>query len=88
MSKITDEKRAQRAARVIASDLSLYHEDEVVAGIVNDDLFERLSDEIEKGREHYETRVCAELVEGQNYFEVALVDVLVQNKGHIKSEIW
>ena len=88
MSKITDDKRAQRAARVIASDLSLYHEDDVVAGIVNDDLFERLADEIEKGREHYESRVSAELVEGHNFYELALVDVLIQNKGHIKSEIW
>jgi hypothetical protein len=88
MSKITDDKRAQRAARVIASDLSLYHEDEVVAGIVNDDLFERLGDEIEKGREHYESRVADELVERENFYEIALVNVLIQNKGHVKSEIW
>ncbi len=88
MSKITDKGRAQRAARVIASDLSLYHEDDVVAGIVQDDLFERLADEIDKGREHYRSRVAAELVDNENYYEIALVDVLIQNKGHIKSEIW
>ncbi len=65
MSKITDKGRAQRAARVIASDLSLYHEDDVVAGIVQDDLFERLADEIDKGREHYRSRVAAELVDNE-----------------------
>ncbi len=88
MSRITDRGRARRAARVIASDLSLYHEDDVVTGLVEDDLFERLADEIEKGREHYESRVAAKIVEKENLYDLALVDVLIQNKGHIKSEIW
>ena len=88
MSRITDRGRARRAARVIASDLSLYHEDDVVTGLVEDDLFERLADEIEKGREHYESRVAAKIVEKENLYDLALVDVLIQGKGHVKSEIW
>jgi len=88
LSRITDRGRARRAARVIASDLSLYHEDDVVTGLVEDDLFERLADEIEKGREHYESRVAAKIVEKENLYDLALVDVLIQGKGHVKSEIW
>ena len=88
MSRITDKSRARRTARVIASDLALYNEDRVVKGILNDDLFEVLSDEISEGREHYESRVSPEIAEDENFFELALVDVLVYNKGHIKSPIW
>ena len=88
MSRITDKNRARRTARVIASDLSLYHEDKVVKGILNDNLFDVLAEEIDEGREHYESRVAPEIVQDDNFFEQALVDVLIHNKGHIKSPIW
>ena len=46
MALIETEEAARRLARAIASDLSLYNEDKIMAGIENDNLFEELSDEL------------------------------------------
>lgn len=88
MSRITDRDRAQRTARVIASDIAHYNEERVVQGILDDNLFQVLALEIAEGREHYQARVAPEIVESENFFERALVDVLIHGKGHVKSEIW
>lgn len=79
---------ARRLARAIASDVSLYNEDKIVDGIQSDDLFIRLADEIREGEDLYKSRVAPELVEQHNFYERALVDILVRSKGHIKSPIW
>jgi len=88
MSRTDDSKLAQRKARVIASDLAHYHEDKVVKGILEDSLFQVLALEIAEGREHYQAQVAPSIVETENYYEQALVDVLIHGKGHIKSKIW
>ena len=79
---------ANRLARAIASDLSLYNEAKIKEGIENDTFFTTLSDEIAEGRAHYESRVDKRLVDGHNFFDRALVDVILARKGHIKSKIW
>ncbi len=81
-------ERAIRLARTIASDISLYNEDKIVKGLVEDTLFTALSDEIEEGRELYKTRVSPDLYEKTNYFDRAVVDIIVKSKGHLKSRIW
>ncbi|MCC6522169.1 MAG: hypothetical protein IT373_05865 [Polyangiaceae bacterium] len=87
MPLIETEKDARRLARAIASDLSLYNEDKIVEGIEKDTLFEVLSEEIEEGRAHYKSRVAPELYE-KNFYDRALVDILVKSKGHVKSKLW
>ena len=47
---------------------------------------ERLS-EIEEGRALYKSRVAPALYQ-RNFYDRALVDILVKSKGHIKSPIW
>lgn len=79
---------ANRLARAIASDLSLYNEAKIKEGIENDTFFSVLTDEIAEGRAHYESRVSAALVANSNFFDRALVDVILARKGHIKSKIW
>ena len=79
---------ANRLARAIASDLSLYNEAKIKEGIENDTFFATLTDEIAEGRAHYESRVSPVLVKGSNFFDRALVDVILARKGHIKSKIW
>lgn len=79
---------ANRLARAIASDLSLYNEAKIKEGIENDTFFTVLQDEIAEGRAHYESRVAPALVSGSNFFDRALVDVILARKGHIKSKIW
>ncbi|HVY37459.1 MAG TPA: hypothetical protein VHM31_05970, partial [Polyangia bacterium] len=61
MALIDKPERARQLARVIASDLSLYHEKKIVEGVERDTLFEVLRDEIEEGRALYKSRVTPEI---------------------------
>jgi len=85
---ITTPEAATRLARAIASDLSLYNEEKIIEGIEGDNIFDVLADEIEEGRELYKSRVSPELYETTNFYDRAIVDIVVKSKGHIKSKIW
>ena len=77
-----------RLARAIASDIALYNEQKIIDGIVHDNLFDVMKDEINEGLTLYRSRVTPELFESSNFYYRAIVDVLVKGKGHIKSKIW
>lgn len=87
MALIETEEAARRLARAIASDLTLYNEERIVDGITNDTLFTVLEDEIEEGRALFKSRVAPDLFE-QNFYDRAIIDVLVCSKAHLKSVIW
>jgi len=87
MALIETEEAARRLARAIASDLSLYNEEKIVEGIKNDSLFDVLSDEIEEGRALFKSRVAPELF-AKNFYDRAIVDILVRSKGHVPSPMW
>ena len=65
----------------------MYNEEKIVRGIEGDCLFEELEEEIEEGRALYKSRVAPDLYQ-RNFYDRALVDILVKSKGHIKSSIW
>jgi hypothetical protein len=81
-------ERAMRLARTIASDISLYNEEKILRGITEDKLFTELRDELEEGRELYRTRVAPDLYDRTNFFDRAIVDIILKAKGHVKSKIW
>ena len=81
-------ERAVRLARTIASDISLYNEDKIVTALVEDNLFTALADKIEEGRELYRSRVAPDLYDRTNFFERALVDILIKAKAHVRSKLW
>lgn len=87
---MTDEEKAKanRLARAIASDISLYNETKIIQGIENDSLFDVLKSEIDEGRDLYKSRVSPEIYTKTNYFERAIVDIIVARKGHVRSRIW
>jgi len=87
---MTDEERmkAMRLARAIASDISLYNEAKIIQGIEQDRLFDVLRDEIAEGRELFKSRVSSEIFTRTNFFDRAIVDVVIKPKGHVKSKIW
>jgi hypothetical protein len=87
MALIDKPERARQLARVIASDLSLYHEKKIVEGVEKDTLFEVLHDEIEEGRALFKSRVTPEIFESGLY-DRALVDMLLKPRGHVRSKIW
>lgn len=87
MRVIETEEAARRLARAIASDLSLYNEDKIIEGLQNDNLYEALAEEIEEGRELFRSRVTPDLF-GKNFYDRAIIDLLVKSKGHIKCKLW
>ena len=87
MALIETEEAARRLARAIASDLSLYNEEKIVEGVEGDNLFEVLSEEIEEGRALFKSRVAPELY-SKNFYDRAIIDILVRSKGHVKSKLW
>jgi hypothetical protein len=87
MQLIDKPDRARQLARAIASDLTLYHEKEIVEGIENDTLFDVMRAHIEEGRTLFKSRVTPEIF-GQGHYERALCDVMLKAKGNVKSRIW
>lgn len=87
MAVIETEEAARRLARAIASDLSLYNEDKVIQGLTHDNLFEVLAEEIEEGRALYKRRVSPHLY-GRNFYDRAIVDILIKAKAHVKCKLW
>ena len=87
MALIETEEAARRLARAIASDLSLYNEEKIMEGIQNDNLFTVLSEELEEGRALFKSRVSPELF-AKNFYDRAVIDILVRAKGHVTSKMW
>lgn len=88
MKPITDPHAARRLARAIASDVALYNEAKIKEGIEKDSFFELLAKELEEGREHYNNKVDPDLRSRTNFYELAIVDVILKRTGHVKSKIW
>ena len=88
MGVVKDPDVARRIARAVVSDIALYNAKKVEEGIGNDTLFDLLREEIEEGRNYYLSRIDPEIARATNYFNFALVDVLVKPTGRIPSKVW
>jgi hypothetical protein len=87
MALIETEEAARRLARAISSDLALYNEDKIAEGVRNDNLFDVMADEVQEGRDLYQSRVAPELLV-RNLYDGAMVDLLVRSKAHVESPMW
>ena len=87
MALIETQEAARRLARAISSDLALYNEDKIAEGIRNDTLFDVMQDEIQEGRDLYQSRVAPELL-ARNLYDRAIIDLLVSSKAHVESPMW
>lgn len=87
---VTEEEKikANRLARAIASDISLYNEEKIAKGIEEDNLFESLEAELQEGRDLYRSRVSPALYGSSNYYDRAVVDIIIRSRGHIRSRLW
>jgi len=81
-------ERAKRMARLIIRDIVLYNKDKIAAAIKNDSLFDALEKELEEGRKYYEKNVDPAVASQTNYFDEAVVDILVKGQGDVASGIW
>lgn len=87
MNLVETPEQAMRLARAIISDIAIYNREKVESGIKNDSIFEILSEELDEGRKHFDSRVAPELLT-RNIYETAIVDVLIKRSGKIESTIW
>jgi hypothetical protein len=67
---------AKRFARLVVSEIKLYNESKVAEGRRSRDLYERLKEDIERGRQMYSDRVAATVRDSTNYFFDELVRIL------------
>ncbi|MBW1755210.1 MAG: hypothetical protein JRD92_07590 [Deltaproteobacteria bacterium] len=87
MALIETEEAARRLARAISSDLALYNEDKIADGVRNDNLFDVMADEVQEGRDLFQSRVAPELL-ARNLYDRAIIDLLVRSKAHVESPMW
>lgn len=73
-----EDQAARRYARLLVSEIRLYHEPDVVAGRQQRDLATRLGGEIARARVLYEQRVPPELRQRTDYFHDELVRTLAE----------
>ena len=88
MALISTNEQAKRLARTILSDILLYNQAKVKEGIEKDSLFDVLSEELAEGRKYYESMVEMNLRQSTNFFNEAVIDVLLKQGGKHKSDIW
>src|SRR5262245_31514825 len=69
-------EEAKRFARLVVSEIKLYNETKVNEGRRNKDIYERLKEDIERGRQMYTDRVPGNVRESTNYFFEELVRIL------------
>ncbi len=69
-------EEARRFARLLVSEIKLYNEEEVEQGRVNNDIYQRLKEDIDRSREMFDARVAAEVRELRDYFKEELVRIL------------
>lgn len=86
--QIEDADKARRLARTIVSDIALYNREEIRKGIRNDNVFELLDVEIERGRKLYLSRVSPDVQKQKNFYNQAIVDILIKQYGNTESGIW
>ena len=67
---------AKRFARLVVSEIKLYNEAKVTEGRKTRDIYERLKDDIERGRQMYHDRVPAPVRDSTDYFFDELVRIL------------
>jgi hypothetical protein len=70
---------ARRTARLLVSEIKLYHEQELEAGRRSGDIYERLRKQIDLGRETYTHHVSSGVLASHDYFHEELVRILGEN---------
>ncbi|MFL6273911.1 MAG: hypothetical protein ACJ74G_01775 [Blastocatellia bacterium] len=79
---VSDEEKAhndaRRFARLLVSEIKLYNEQKVAEGRRNNDLYDRLKEDIDRSRQMYEKRVTPSVAAKFDYFYDELVNTLAE----------
>ncbi len=86
----TDEEimKANRLARAIASDISIYYGEKIQRGLENDTLFDEIAGELQEGISLFQQKVPHEIVNNTNLFERAIIDIIIAGRGHVKTSLF
>lgn len=76
-------EEARRFARLLVSEIKLYNEDEVERGRANNDLYQRLKEDIDRSREMFDKRIPPEVRAVKDYFHEELVRILADGNGDV-----
>ena len=71
---------ARRFARLLVSEIKLYNEAKVDQGRKNNDLYERLKEDIDRSRQMYDERISDDVRKVSNYFYDELVRILADGR--------
>jgi len=71
---------ARRFARLLVSEIKLYNETKVDQGRRNNDLYERLKEDIDRSRQMYDERISDDVRKVSNYFYDELVRILADGR--------
>ena len=71
---------ARRFARLLVSEIKLYNESKVEQGRRNNDLYERLKEDIDRSRQMYDERIGEDVRKASNYFYDELVRILADGR--------
>ena len=71
---------ARRFARLLVSEIKLYNETKVDQGRKNNDLYERLKEDIDRSRQMYDERISDDVRKVSNYFYDELVRILADGR--------
>jgi hypothetical protein len=71
---------ARRFARLLVSEIKLYNETKVDQGRKNNDLYERLKEDIDRSRQMYDERIGDDVRKVSNYFYDELVRILADGR--------
>ena len=85
--KIDSPEKASQFARAIASDIGVYNKDKIEEGLINDNIFDLLEDEIEEGRKVFAEKFTDNLVK-TNIFECAIINGIISVKKSLKTKIF
>ncbi|GEM_PF-820446 len=69
-------EEARRFARLLVSEIKLYNPEEVERGRANNDLYQRLKEDIDRSREMFERRIPESIRSSRDYFREELVRIL------------
>ncbi|HEX8172133.1 MAG TPA: hypothetical protein VF824_16485 [Thermoanaerobaculia bacterium] len=71
---------ARRFARLLVSEIKLYNEAKVDQGRRNNDLYDRLKEDIDRSRQMYDERIADDVRKVSNYFYDELVRILADGR--------
>ena len=88
MDKSDEFKTANRLARAIASDISIYYGEKIQRGLENDTLFDEIRDELQEGMSLFQQKVAHDIVNNTNVYERAIIDIIIASRSHIRTKIF